>query len=100
MTCNTESLTLPRLPLALTALGFPTSFGCLVQADQLLLSSFAQSSRCTHEGNPNLIRYATYLGMHGGSTWLRYYHVFVYAAGDNVTNYMKVDLDGFQMAMD
>jgi len=55
---------------------------------------------CTHEGNPNLIRYATYWGMHGGSTWLRYYHVFVKDAGDNMTNYMKVDLDGFQMAMD
>ncbi|CAE7515347.1 unnamed protein product [Symbiodinium microadriaticum] len=33
------------------------------------------------------------------STWLRY-NVFVYDAGDNVANYMKVDLDCFQMAMD
>ena len=89
MKSNAESLTLLWMPC--TGRPAAVEFICSEQSFNV--------KGCTHEGNPNLICYATYWGMHGGSTWLRY-NVFVYDAGDNVANYMKVDLDCFQMAMD
>ena len=59
----------------------------------------AYKVRGSHEGNPNLIRYATYWNMDGESTWLRYYHVYVEDASDYVTDYTKLDLEGFERAM-
>ena len=69
-------------------------------AVEFICSQHAYKVRgCTHEGNPNLIRYATYWNMDGGSTWLRYYHVYVEDASENFTDYMKLDLEGFERAM-
>ena len=45
-------------------------------------------------------RVATYWGMHGGSTWLRYFHVMVADAGHALSDYMRVDLRGLQQAID
>ncbi|CAJ1358579.1 unnamed protein product [Effrenium voratum] len=55
---------------------------------------------CTFERRNGLIRSTSYWGMEGGLVWLRYFHVLVLDSSSNFSKYMRVDLHGFQLALD